>query len=353
MSSSQYRRDLERTRRQRADSEKRAGELRAKEAEKRSAATRAREAARRTHSASTAASRSREAERLETSANQAGKAAADWQTKAARYLQAESALLVRIAQLEESERQKAERHQKRLDQEAARRAARERSAIDERLRAAESLASNAYLATRQPKRERLRILMLGAASDGDLRVGREQKRIRAAVQSALHRDAIEMDPRPAATPGDLLDGLTKFRPHIVHFSGHGDEDLIVFEDEIDQHHEGVVVTASAFARALAAVDEPPLLVVLNACNSAAQLPFLVGSVAPFAIGMSAAIEDGDAINYAAQFYAAVADGQSILAAHRLAQAALELSGLTGPDLPALDHADDADPATTILVRSSA
>ncbi len=193
------------------------------------------------------------------------------------------------------------------------------------------------------------MLILGAASEGDLRVGREQKRIRAAVEAALHRDLIELDVRPAATTGDLLDGITKFRPHVVHFSGHSSDDLIVFEDEVDEHHEGVIVTAQAFANAVAATDDPPLLVLLNSCSSAAQIDGLVDRVVPFAIGMTDEIEDVDAITYATQFYAAVANGQSIRSAHLSAQAALELAGLSGAALPSLAHAIDVDPASTILV----
>src|SRR5262245_638927 len=50
---------------------------------------------------------------------------------------------------------------------------------------------------RAPKPEKLRVLILGASSEGGLRVGREQKRIRSAAESALHRDLIELDVRPA------------------------------------------------------------------------------------------------------------------------------------------------------------
>lgn len=197
------------------------------------------------------------------------------------------------------------------------------------------------------------MLILGASSEGDLRVGREQKRIRAAVESALHRDHIERDVRPAATTADLLDAITKFRPHVVHFSGHSDEELIVFEKEEDQPHEGAIVTAAAFAAAVRATDSPPLLVFLNSCHSAAQLEDLVVDVAPFAIGMADSIDDVDAINYAAQFYAAVANGQSIYSAHLSGQAALQLSGLDGADLPTLAAADDADPASAVLVKPTA
>ena len=183
-----------------------------------------------------------------------------------------------------------------------------------------------------------------------LRVGREQKRIRSAVESALHRDQIELDVRPAATTADLLDGITKFRPHVVHFSGHSNDDLIVFEDETDEPHEGVIVTARAFARAISATDDPPLLVLLNSCRSAAQIDDLVAQVVPFAIGMADSIEDADAISYAAQFYAAVANGQSINSSHLSGQAALELAGLDSADLPTLAWAPDVDPSTTVLVK---
>jgi hypothetical protein len=136
----------------------------------------------------------------------------------------------------------------------------------------------------------------------------------------------------------------------VHFSGHSNDELIVFEDERDEPHDGVIVTARAFASAVKATDDPPLLVLLNSCNSASQIDDLVEGIVPFAIGMADEIDDGDAITYAAQFYAAVANGQSIKSAHLAAQAALELAGLSGAELPTLASAYDVDPTTTILVK---
>ncbi|WP_198519530.1 hypothetical protein [Microbacterium sp. BR1] len=143
-----------------------------------------------------------------------------------------------------------------------------------------------------------------------------------------------------------------FRPHVVHFSGHSKRrpDRSFFEElKADEPHEGVIVTARAFARAISATDDPPLLVLLNSCRSAAQIDDLVAQVVPFAIGMADSIEDADAINYAAQFYAAVANGQSINSSHLSGQAALELAGLESADLPTLAWAPDVDPSATILV----
>ena len=145
--------------------------------------------------------------------------------------------------------------------------------------------------------------MLAASADGRLRVGPEQARIRAAVERALHRDLIDLDPRPAATLEDLQDGLSRLRPHVVHFSGHSSTSDLEFEKDVDEPHAlGDIATAAAFGQALAATDQPPQLVVLNSCNSAGLIDDLVASIVPFAIGMSDEIDDGDAIIYAARFY---------------------------------------------------
>ncbi len=75
----------------------------------------------------------------------------------------------------------------------------------------------------------------------------------------------------------------------------------IVTDREDEQNEGVVVvTARAFARAIQGTDDP-LLVLLNSCNSAAQIDDLVARIVPFAIGMADRIDDSDAIIYAAQF----------------------------------------------------
>jgi hypothetical protein len=350
VSANQLRSELERKRRNRTDAEKRVGEYRTKESQKRSDSAKARVAASKTKSLSTAQTKLREAERRDKEAEAAGKEASRWQVKATGYMKDEANLMAKLVKAERSEVEAAERERARKQQQADRRSAADRQALVSRVSHAEASVEQALRVLPAPRAEKLRVLILGASSEGDLRVGREQKRIRAAVESALHRDDVELDVRPAATTSDLLDGITKFRPHVVHFSGHSTDELIIFEEEIDERHKGAVVTAQAFAAAVRATDSPPLLVLLNSCHSASQIADLVVDVAPFAIGMADSIDDGDAISYAAQFYSAVANGQSIQSAHLSGQAALQLSGLDGADLPTLASAIDADPATAILVK---
>lgn len=350
MSADQYRRDLEGKRKQRVDAEMKAGSARSKESQKRTEASKARLAASKTSSSTTAQSKLREAERREKEAETVGREANQLQTKASNYQKEESSIQGRLATAERSEAQAAEQKGKREQQQAERRLASDRVALEARLSNTEMSLSRVFRPTPEPKPEKLRVLILGASSEGELRIGREQKRIRVAVESALHRDQIELDVRPAATTEDLLDGITKFRPHVVHFSGHSNDDLIVFEDEKDAPHKGVVVTARAFANAVQATDTPPQLVLLNSCNSASQIDALVNVVTPFAIGMADSIEDADAINYAARFYASIANCQSINAAHLAGRSALELAGPDGATLPTLAVADEADATTAVLVQ---
>ncbi|WP_329332669.1 hypothetical protein OG252_51990 [Streptomyces sp. NBC_01352] len=348
MSVSLYRGQLDRKRKARTDAEKKASALRVKEAGKRSEAAKARAAADKSKNATTIKSKLSAATRCEAAANTAAREASTWEGKAAKYGTEAAALEAKLAKAERAERDAADKARQREQQATERRAAAEQASMENRLSTAEEQVSTVLKELRAPKPEKLRVLMLGAASAGDLRVGREQERIRAAVERATHRDLVELDVHPAATADVLLDGLTRFRPHVVHFSGHSAEDLIVFEKDLDQRHEGAIVTAAAFASAIAAVDEPPLLVLLNSCNSAAQTKNLVDNV-PFAIGMSDTIGDLDAIAYAARFYAAVADGQSIQGAHLTGKAAVALAGLPDHDLPTLDCAANVDPKATRLV----
>ena len=361
MSADQIRRDLERKIRAREDAEKDAGKHRTKAATASSDAAKLRNDAGK-KSPTIARQKLRDAERRDDAAAKANRDAATAETKVARLRSDEQRLRTRLSAAEKSEGAAAERKQKAEQKRLEKDRSAERAAYERRIAAAEARAEQAHsvaqTAARKipaPKPEKLRVLMLGADSEGaeegqsGLRIGREQQRIAKAVRMALHRDSIELDPRPAATPDDVLDGITRFRPHVVHFSGHSNEDILAFEQDDDSPNSGVMVAGDVFARAMRATDDPPVLVVLNSCNSASHLDAIVDQVAPFAIGMTDEIGDRDAIAYAAQFYASIANGQSIGAAHRAGVVVLEMSGLDSDDLPVLQAGSQLDPDQVVLV----
>lgn len=197
----------------------------------------------------------------------------------------------------------------------------------------------------------LRVLYSTASPYGDLRVEEETRRVAAAVRSATHRDLVQFEHLPAVTTNDLVDGLLRLRPQVVHFSGHGSEDILLFDTGAEGPNDGRIVPASAIGRALSAVDDPPTLVVLNACRSAAQLEALLDAV-PISIGMLDSVGDGDAIVFAARFYSAKAEGQSIQGAFDIACAQMELNGLMDADLPTMRHRAEVLPRTVRLVETS-
>lgn len=256
-----------------------------------------------------------------------------------------------------------------LRQEAADRKAEERRRqqerlADERRRAADRAHTTAQITQyeerlsaeiatlREPKREQLRILYATAAAGREepLRVDQEMRRVKAAVKAATHRDLVSIEHLPAATPTDVLDTLTAFRPHVVHFSGHANESVLVFDEGTDTFgpNGGKRIGPDLFKQLLEATDEAPVLVVLNACNSAAQLDALLGKVA-LAVGMTDSIGDVDAIVFAARFYSTLAEGQSVEAALATARVEMALNGLPDHDLPTLRAKGGVDPSVIRLI----
>lgn len=315
----------------------------------------------RASSASIAATYARQAERAQATAVSESKKVADLSKKVAEHSKKEAELasdldraMRNAAAAEKRERERRERDE-RARQAAAQSERRRRDQADALARArVDARLDRTDAAIRQllkpPKREILRLLYVTASSEGDLRVDHEVRRVKAAVRAATHRDLVEIEPLLAATPGDLLDGVARFRPHVLHFSGHAGPGLLVLDQDTPSPNPGHAIAADAFKRVIKAVDSPPVLVVLNACDSAPQAAALTDTV-PFAIGMGAEIDDVDAIVFATRFYSAVAEGQSVGAAFELARLEMELNGLAGASLPEL-HAD-ADTGRVLVLPQSA
>lgn len=351
MSASQIARELDRAQKAKTEAEKKTGEYRTLESQKRRAAEKAAEAARKTRSESTRRMKLSEHDRRLKEAQDAGTKATQWQRKWSDAAKKVGDLTTRLTKAQSDEAAKAEK--KRAVEHDKVMAGLKREQVLLKARLVETGDSVVALERRLPTpvAEKLRILVLTSDPEGGLRLGREQKRISRAVQQAVHRDWVEFDFRPAATPEDLLEGLTEFSPHVLHFSGHSNEEIVLFEEDQDGSNPGRSISAATLSRALAAVDTPPSLVVLNSCKSAGQLNTLTEGGIPFVVGMLDSINDTDAIVFSARFYATIANGQSLASAVATGQVALEMAGLAGSELPILAHAEDVDPSGLFLVKA--
>lgn len=225
-----------------------------------------------------------------------------------------------------------------------------------------------FVQVRPPEPEKLRVLYLTAnpeateetlvLPDGTeqrygtwLRVDREVREVRKALRGTKYRDLVEVEHLPAATAGDLIDGLNDHRPHIVHFSGHANFEGLLLENETGGN-EGQGITFELFAQVLGNTDDPPRLLVLNACESLAGSDEILYTV-PAVIGMSESINDSSAIIFASAFYSAIASAQSLETSLNQAKTRMKLASLEGSELPELRVRDDVVPSDLILVTPPA
>ncbi|MGQ0846880.1 MAG: CHAT domain-containing protein [Sporichthyaceae bacterium] len=245
----------------------------------------------------------------------------------------------------EEERQKAEIRAR--EQADARRQQKEKDHARELARLA--VPTVHYVMAQPPKPEVLRVLYMTANPEMNLRTEVEVRNVQQAVKSALHRELIDVQYRPAATPEDLLDGLNDVRPHVVHFSGHAGDTAVLFDNASVDNPEGHKVPFDLLTRALGATAEPPRLLVLNGCDTLVGAEVLL-EVTPVVIAMATEISDLAASAFAAKFYAAVASAQPIGPALCQGAVALDFMGLNEGWKPTLLCRADVTIDDLILVR---
>jgi hypothetical protein len=180
-----------------------------------------------------------------------------------------------------------------------------------------------------------------------LRLDEEMRDITARIRASEHRDSVELISAWAARPTDLLQSLNEYRPHVVHFSGHGSDKGEVIFQGVDGSAKPV--SREAIVEVMKTAGDDIRLVVFNACFSQAQAEAVTKHV-DAAIGMSDEIGDEAARIFAAQFYSAVGFGHSVGKAFGQAKAALMMEGIPEEDTPRLFTEEGVDAGQIVLVR---
>ncbi|HEX7180758.1 MAG TPA: CHAT domain-containing protein [Thermoanaerobaculia bacterium] len=182
----------------------------------------------------------------------------------------------------------------------------------------------------------LRILFLAAnplLSLGlPLRLDLELRRIQETLELAKLRDRFELFPKWAVRPHDFSRALHEHRPHIVHFSGHGEESgVILMEGNGGEPHP---MMPRALANLFGLVSDQVLCVILNACYSRDQARAIAKKV-KYVVGMRSEIEDNAATAFSVGFYQALGHGRSIDDAFRFGCAQIDLWNVPGHLTPVL------------------
>jgi len=183
----------------------------------------------------------------------------------------------------------------------------------------------------QPARSTILLLAANPANTQRLALDEEARQIEQKIRAADYRDALDLRTAWAVRPADLLQYLNQYRPQVVHFSGHGEQQAIILEDETGWAKP---VSRQALRALFALHRERVRLVVLNACYSKEQARAIVEEV-DCAVGMNTKVGDRAAIVFAAAFYGKLGFGASVAAAFAEARVALLLEGIGEENTPEL------------------
>lgn len=215
------------------------------------------------------------------------------------------------------------------------------------------------------------ILFLAANPKGTspLKLDQEAREIGEELRRSQQDDQFSLEQRWAVRPRDIQQAMLDVCPQIVHFSGHGHGRKLVFpaqenlyrstvtlEREIapppepsepiseaglvfeDEQGQAKLVSGEALAGLFKLFTDEVECVLLNGCYSAAQAMVIAEHV-PYVIGMSDAISDQAAIEFAVGFYKALGAGRSIEFAYKLGCNAIQMEGIA-----------DAEHLTPVLLK---
>src|SRR6202012_739328 len=108
--------------------------------------------------------------------------------------------------------------------------------------------------------------------------------------------------------GDIISGLRRFKPDVVHFSAHGSPlDRIVLLDKNDRPQE---ISREILDELFHVMRENIRLVVLNACYSRTQAKSIAKHI-DCVVGVDNTLADDNAITFSEQFYEAIVAGRSV------------------------------------------
>jgi hypothetical protein len=154
--------------------------------------------------------------------------------------------------------------------------------------------------------KKILILASNPEDTSRLRLDKEVREIEEGLNRAAHRDKFNIRPKWAVSFWDLRRELLKYKPQIVHFSGHGEEEGLMVEGELGI---AVPISSKALSGLFELCSDHVECVILNACYSATQAD-VINKHINYVIGMPGKINDKAAIEFAVGFYDALGVGKS-------------------------------------------
>jgi len=155
-----------------------------------------------------------------------------------------------------------------------------------------------------------------------LQVDYEFKKIKAALEAGTARDQFELLlPLLSVTLEDFLQAKHRFKPSVIHFSGHGLEEGLLFATSQNVFQ---VIPAEILEDVFKGMEAYTKVVVLNACYASAQAK-IISANGIYVMGMNAPVTDDAALYLSENFYRFLADGQEVYEAFHNIRSLLQLN----------------------------
>jgi hypothetical protein len=165
------------------------------------------------------------------------------------------------------------------------------------------------------------------------------------IQIGTKRDQFDFITQWAMRPEDLQKALLRFKPHIVHFSGHGSKTQgIILQDYAGNM---VPVSKNALVGLFKVLKDNIRVVLLNACYSKAQAEGISQTI-DYTIGMKKAVGDEAAIAFSSAFYQGLAFGRTVKESFELAKNQIQIAGIRESKTPVLTVRDGVNPLEPFL-----
>ena len=199
---------------------------------------------------------------------------------------------------------------------------------------------------------KINVLFLASnpSDQNPLRLDKEIRLIREKIQASEYRDSINLESRWAVRPDDLLREINDVQPHIIHFTGHGSDNHDIVLETTEGNTK--LLSKEVVTQLIKTMSDSMRLVVFSNCFSSGQAEAVTEHI-DCAIGMNEAVYEDAAMEFAAQFYSAIAFGKSVRAAYEQGKLAMILAGKEGNEIPELFTRKDLDPEKLIMVNPSA
>ncbi|WP_194767492.1 CHAT domain-containing protein [Tamlana sp. I1] len=159
----------------------------------------------------------------------------------------------------------------------------------------------------------------------------EENNIEESRVASANRDFFEIKSKGAVTKDMLHSCLESYKPHILHISGHGSADgVLYFHDEENEKEE---LSISMFSEFIQNYKPNLKCVFMNACFSLNQ-DFIV-TEDQVVIGMNNEVPNDTALTFSRAFYTSFFEGKTIMNSFRTAVDVVGIDGFGEESIPVL------------------